>query len=110
MMPFKARTARELELAFGRSTAYRRMLQAAVADGAQQAQRLGPQNLTGGRRIQIEHGVRIGDTGTWEGFVKAKGWNWHFPEFGALNWPARPYLRPGVNTALVRRGGRLKET
>lgn len=106
---FKAKSHRELERAFGRSPTLRRKLEGTARDGATNARRLVPQ-LPGNRRIIITHGVRIGDNGAWESYVKATGSFWHLPEFGAWTWAQRPYLRPGVHQALAARRGRLKET
>jgi hypothetical protein len=107
-MPFNAASRSELERTFGRSPIVERTLLRTAKEGAANATRLAPK-LPGGRAPKLSAGVRLTPQGIWEGFTKASGSFWHLPEFGAVNFPIRPYLRPGVNAAIARRGGRMKE-
>lgn len=40
--------------------------------------------------------------------VVAKSPIWHWPEFGARNFPPQPYIRPAVQRALTKAGGKFK--
>jgi hypothetical protein len=107
-MPYLPASRSELERTFGRSPHVERVLLRTAKEGAANATRLAPK-LPGGRAPKLSAGVRLTPQGIWEGFTKASGSFWHLPEFGAVNFPIRPYLRPGVNAAIARRGGRMKE-
>lgn len=107
-MPYHAATRSEIERALGRSPHVEKRLLRTAQEGRANANRLLP-NLPGRRRPVITAGVRLTPAGVWESYVKASGSLWHLPEFGGLNFPIRPYLRPGVTAAISRRGGRMKE-
>ena len=46
----------------------------------------------------------------YEGLVVIKGPGWHLHEYGTRNHGARPAIRPGVQAAITRAGGRWKAT
>lgn len=56
--------------------------------------------------LEVSDDVKNGPGG-WEGEVRVKGSGWHLWEFGTVNHGARPAIRPGVQAALSRYGGRL---
>lgn len=80
-----------------------------IADeGASEVQRRLPYpRILGG--LDVSGRVVSGRDG-FEGEVRVKGSGWHLWEFGTSNHGARPAIRPGVQAALSRRGGRLGES
>ncbi len=57
--------------------------------------------------VTIQGDVRQGSQGQ-EGVVVISGPGWHLWEFGTVNHGARPAVRPGVQAAISRAGGRWR--
>lgn len=77
-------------------------------DAAGEAQRLLPYpNILGGITIRGE--TTVGADGA-EGQVVIDGPGWHLWEFGTVNHAPRPAIRPGVQSAISRVGGRWRAT
>lgn len=105
-MPFKPNRSFAAEVA--RSPEMRRFLGDVADDAAREVEtRLPFPDILGG--LTVSSGTSMNAEG-WEGEVRIEGPGWHLWEFGTSNHGARPAIRPGVQVALIPRGGRLGES
>ncbi len=66
---------------------------------------------SGALRSSVKATTKVGrDGAVAEVSVGGAAFYWHFVEFGTSRKAARPFLRPGVQSALSRYGGRLGES
>lgn len=84
----------------------RRFLGDVADDAAANMERLAD-NFT---RDRAEFGSEVRSSGDGlEGVAWVRSWAWHWREYGTSEMAALPYVRPGAQQAVNRRGGRLGE-
>lgn len=86
-----------------RSAGVEQFLHDVATDAAAEVDRRAPRIVKGA-------GMSIGaDSERGEARVVVVSPFWHWPEYGTSKYPAKSYLRPGVQAIITRRGGRWKE-
>lgn len=87
--------------ALARSADMDRFLRGVAERGAAEVEAAAPSIVT-------QTGSRIyGEASDGEGRIVVDSPFWHFPEFGAIKYRQRPYIRPTVARYLARIGGRF---
>lgn len=99
-MAFKRRAGATKQLA--NSFAMRRHLLSVAGEGADEVRsRLPHPNILGGLTVSARPTEKGAE-------VVVNGSGWHLWEYGTSNHGARPAIRPGVQIALSRRGGKFR--
>ncbi len=105
-MPFRRNPRFEQEVA--NEAPMRRFLGGVAKEAASEVEsRLPYPNILGG--IKVDSDSQVGDDG-WEGIVNVRGHGYHLWEWGTSQHGARPAIRPGIQAALSRHGGKLGES
>lgn len=89
-----------------RSPQMSQFLKKIADDAAVEVERRAP-SIVKHRGSRIAGEVRQTVAGA-EGIVLVDSPFWHFAEIGHSRYPARPYIRPGVQAVLSKYGGRWK--